>query len=822
MKYIFKYIVNNIKEHKGRICLIIFAVMLSVAALFASSSISKIVQNTYEKMIRYQVGNSDIEISNDGNKAFDFDFLPSQAEYGIKTLQLPGVNEDLDDEAVQVLLYGIDYKELEAFNPQVLYSKVDSLADDEMIISKFVADKYGLKAGDKLKLEVMSKEQTYKIKALSESTGLFATETGYITAIVSYKGCSGILGEKNKATTVFVKQKDGESIDKLKEELKNEYPQLSINDAVDENQVKPLLKMISSCFMMIMALIFFMSVFIILSAVKVTMQQRLSTIGTLRSVGATKKQITVSFLIEHTVYGIIGGLLGSVLGIGILHIVANLANPYKDSGVEPEIIIDVKTLSIAFIAAVILTIISALFPILSCGRRTIKDVMFYNETGAKKSRIASIIFAIVATVACVVFLDKLPTSTLGFLTGIILVLSTMVGFVLLIPIIVNLCIPPFKLICSKIFGQDARVAVCNLRGDKILLNNISILTIAITIVLLISFSIDSAQKQISANFDCYNYNVAITQGLNSAEQLHDIKSMQYVKDAQGVFRKENVSQAQTGSIIKRLDGIENASYLEYMDIGVPDAKKNIDKLSKGKYIMIGDILSYNLKLGVGDTLTLDTEKGEITYEIIEIFETNYILSGLYALISADNFKDDFKSDSFEEIWIKSDNADKTISQIKSDYKQEGVIAVTKEEQEEQFSKFYQNVNEPMEYFAFIAFAIGLLGIVNNFALSFMQRKRSFGVLKSVGMSTNQLKKMLCVEALMIGLIGIALSAILTVIITPAITIITQSMGSVLLVTLDVNTMLLFCALGVVITVLASLLGVKNTKKLNIINIIKYE
>jgi putative ABC transport system permease protein len=56
-------------------------------------------------------------------------------------------------------------------------------------------------------------------------------------------------------------------------------------------------------------------------------------------------------------------------------------------------------------------------------------------------------------------------------------------------------------------------------------------------------------------------------------------------------------------------------------------------------------------------------------------------------------------------------------------------------------------------FSIMVMVIGISGVMNNFAISFMERKRSLAMLRAAGMSKAQIIKMIFIEALSGGLIG---------------------------------------------------------------------
>jgi putative ABC transport system permease protein len=62
----------------------------------------------------------------------------------------------------------------------------------------------------------------------------------------------------------------------------------------------------------------------------------------------------------------------------------------------------------------------------------------------------------------------------------------------------------------------------------------------------------------------------------------------------------------------------------------------------------------------------------------------------------------------------------------------------------------------------LAVVIAILGIINTLALSVIERTREIGLLRAVGLSRRQLKRMLRLESIVIALLGAALGVVLGV------------------------------------------------------------
>src|SRR5699024_2204647 len=118
--------------------------------------------------------------------------------------------------------------------------------------------------------------------------------------------------------------------------------------------------------------------------------------------------------------------------------------------------------------------------------------------------------------------------------------------------------------------------------------------------------------------------------------------------------------------------------------------------------------------------------------------------------------------------------------------------------------------------------IGLLGITNNFIVSFIQRKKEYAVLYSVSMSRSQLIKMLFYEMLMtfvalliIGFIGgYAMFIIMVKLLV--------SLGLVIPISFHYGLFGILSGAAFILLALSTLSTVKRVKQLNILKQLRYE
>ena len=152
----------------------------------------------------------------------------------------------------------------------------------------------------------------------------------------------------------------------------------------------------------------------------------------------------------------------------------------------------------------------------------------------------------------------------------------------------------------------------------------------------------------------------------------------------------------------------------------------------------------------------------------------------------------------------------------------GVSIKTKEELKDTELKNNAGLMSSLESFSFMALIIGSLGIMNNLMVSFMQRRKEFAVLASVGMSKRQRSQMILIEGITIGIVGSILGVVTGVLVCEFIPEISLSLDTYLKVIVPYFEVIKLCIFGILLMVIASLVPVLKGNKISIVSEIKYE
>jgi putative ABC transport system permease protein len=120
----------------------------------------------------------------------------------------------------------------------------------------------------------------------------------------------------------------------------------------------------------------------------------------------------------------------------------------------------------------------------------------------------------------------------------------------------------------------------------------------------------------------------------------------------------------------------------------------------------------------------------------------------------------------------------------------------------------------------LAIVISLLGIVTTLALSIHERTRELGMLRAVGMSRRQVRRLVRYEAVITALIGAILGTILGVIFATLVSRPLADEGFEL--SYPIGTLVILLVLAALAGVLAAILPARRAARLNVLEALQYE
>lgn len=832
MGIIIKFILKNIKEKKLRTFLILLSITLSASLFFASSAISGTIGDKFVQRMRQFFGSADIiavPTEDAESKYFFTDRIQRYRgnrdfEYVIGMFSGVGIYRR-HQEKNAVELWGYDWRELQRFNRVYLEQEAHLLPfdGDKVIIGAMAAKKYRLKLGGNLDIDINEVKHRFRICGIASTGGPFQAGDRTMTAIVPRKTLSTLYDARGMVSVAFIKLRNPSKKKAVIDDLSKTYRRQSFRASLSPEEIAEFTRGISTGFLMMCTLILFMSIFIIYTSFKVITRERLPVIGTFRSIGATKKMTDFVLFAESILYGTVGGALGCGLGIGILYLMSFIMTPPWVKGVPTTIQFSPIHLISAFLLALILSFASAFVQVVRISKIPVKDIVLNSieRSGKKKGwklPVGSICLALA------MLLPPVAPQSVALWVNMGCMLGAIAASILLIPFLTNGFLAVFERIYIVIFGNEGVLAAKNLRDDKNILNNIALLTIGISSLLMINTVSDSVFKELTNFYRDARFQIWMGIGEANRGVVQRILSTDGVVDAMGIYGGNNTPIKGRKEQIMLIHGVKGEKYFQYWHFNIEgDPALILRGFDTSRNILLSRSLGNRLGVQRGDRLILKMKRGDKPYRIAGFFNS-LMWNGSYALIPETYCRMDMEQHYFQDIFIKTSGSspDRTKKALEKKFIRERPWIGTIRQMKEDDMKNNQQIFSILQGFSVMTLLIGVFGVLNNLLISFISRRRSMAVMRSVGMTRRQMVKMIFIESLTGGLIGGVAGVLTGIVLISIVPYVMRTIDMPIPIHYAFGLFGYSMIAGVVITILASVGPALKSSKLNIIDAIKYE
>ena len=194
----------------------------------------------------------------------------------------------------------------------------------------------------------------------------------------------------------------------------------------------------------------------IASSVHIYIKEKLSAIAVLKCLGASRRSSFLIFAIQIAGIGILGGLIGSLVGIGLQELFPYILKDFLPFSVE--ISIGIQPIFIGVFLGLFMSVLFALLPLLRTWYVSPLEVLRVDEQGSKEPlKVRLLVFTAIITFLFLFsfWLLKDALLALGFIVTTLIAFATLAGVALL-------CIKGIRRYFPKSWGFTARQSLLNL------------------------------------------------------------------------------------------------------------------------------------------------------------------------------------------------------------------------------------------------------------------------------------------------------------------------------------------------------------------------
>ena len=820
MKIIFKYILTYVKERKARTAVMLLSILLSTMLLFVSLSIGVSYESAQRKMARGMAGSATVSVQmKDGNISLSDipDLSPIKAKVGMlegtALYHESGYYETVD-------LIAADLDALGQINKPRLQNggEISDFSGNQIILPDRFTSKYDIQKGDTITLQISGTPTAFEVAEIAAYDTVFLRHTRGATALLPYSTLAEILGQADGYSQILIEPSEGTRTSDLIAELNKSLTngEYEISQIVNETQIAADARQKSMPFFLISFFALTMSVFIIYSNYKVITLDRLPIIGTFRSIGATEKNVTRILLLESLLYGCVGGVAGIPVGILILNIILQGMDKSLSQGIEIPIVVSVSGIFLSFSVAVIVSLLSAWLPVRRASRLPIKDVVL-GTVEEKHTPHRLIIGTGIALFIISVLLPKIASGNMLYLAGGFSLLGLIAATILIIPLFTNGIATVLERLYGVVFQNEGKLAARNMRGNKNITQNITLLFISISAIIVISVVGNFVTTYISDVF-----HGAELEGFADGEM--DQSFIEQVENMDGIEKVLPLYVFNNGATFSRMEATDNLEWYNSM-LALNYTKEAMQEQAVSAFdsgersIILSNSAMKRIGLSVGDTITLSNGNTENSYRVVGSFKSR--ATDVEAVIPSDYAVSDFGAKAYGFLAYTAADPDAVMVQIRDLFGEHSNWSRTVAEFNADALSTVGAFLKPMQSMTYFILLLATVGVINNLLINYIQRRRSIAMYKSVGLSNRQNMKMTLIEGFSSGLIGAVIAIFVSYMEIQTIFLVA---GPKIAMTpeLDAGTFIAAGTLGMVVTLLGSIVPILKSRKMKLVEEIKFE
>src|SRR5215203_2123818 len=289
----------------------------------------------------------------------------------------------------------------ERFNPFELVEGRWASGPNQFVMDLNTADKYGFRLGDRVKVAGEGPVRAFTLTGIARF-GDVASLGGATIALFDVATARQVL-DKTGFDAVAVAGRDGVSDEKLIDSIRTAIPvsaQVRTGDEQakeDSAGVDEFVAFIRYFLLGFGGVALFVGAFVIFNTLSITVAQRTKELATLRTLGASRRQVLRSVVLEGFVLGVVASAIGLGLGVLLAKGLTALFSALNLDMPQADMVFKWRTVVVAMLTGTIVTLVASLWPAVRATR--IAPISAVREGGmvVKKPSRKTLVFGLIVT-----------------------------------------------------------------------------------------------------------------------------------------------------------------------------------------------------------------------------------------------------------------------------------------------------------------------------------------------------------------------------------------------------------------------------------------
>lgn len=844
--------------HKGRVLLMAVAIILGVAFIAGSYVFTDTLKDAFDVLFEQET-NVDLVVRADVEFGFETGRVPESLARTLAALPgvgrvLPSVQgyaQPLDKEGKPIGGFGppnlaLSWGEAEAELTEVVLREGRApVGTQEVAIDVFTARNYGFALGDPIDVLLPSGARTFTVvgtagygnadNLLGATLVLFDTDTAQLYL--------GFQDEYSQIALIVDQGADPEVVRRaVQAALPSGIEVLSAADLIAEGRqgVETGVGFFNTLLLAFAGIGIFVGAFLIQNTYRILVAQRTRELGMLRAVGATGGQVTRLVILEAFIVGLFASAVGVGVGVALavgLRALMEALGVYFPQG---SLTVLPRTVIVGLVVGTVVTVLSAILPARKAAKiPPVAALRQMESTYFRSLRLRALVGSGIVALGIALVLIGLYTD-LGnplLVTGIGAG-TTFLGVSTVAPLFAQHFGRAVGAPLPRAFGVTGRLARENaVRQPRRMAATASALMIGVALVTVVATIVASAKHAVEGTVRdevIGEYQVQPTTMGNpfagglSPDLASRLRALPEVAIAStyriGEWRVPG-SGEDVGTAYGPQSGVE---YLVGVDQGADRVVRlgvtsgDFADLAGDNTVMLHEGFAGEEGLAVGDTFPVEFPDGAVAdLAVVAIYSAD--LYGSDLVISLDTFADHYDWDRDQMVivllaeGVDAEAARPALEAVVADFPN-AELNNAEEYLDKVASQLDMMLNVLTGMLA-MAIVIALLGIANTLALSIIERRREIGLLRAVGMTRRQVRRMIRWEAVLIAVFGALIGMLVGVGLGVAVV---AAIGEGLTVAVPWLNLVIYLVLAALGGVVASVVPGWRGARLDVLDAIAYE
>ena len=839
---------------KLRAILTAFAIVLGVAMISGSFVLTDTLGKSFDGIFNESYEATDAVISSEeaSNTAENTPQAPAfSANVLTEVERLPGVRlaqASIEDEARLVdakgepiggaddgIAMAVDSSADQSLNPLHLVTGDWPSGDGQIAIDKATAERQHFQVGQTVGSFADGPVQKYRISGIVGFGSVDSLGSATIT-VFDLPTAQRLFDKQNEVDLIRVEAKDGVSTPQLMSQIRpllsdtTQVKSAAAQASSDSAETQGSLNFIKYFLLGFAGISLFVGSFVIANTLAITVAQRMRELATLRTLGASRRKVLGSVVLESIAVGIVGSVIGLFLGLAIA---VGLKQLLAANGVElpsSGIVFAPRTIVVSLAVGTLIALVASLRPALRATR--IEPIAAVREGASMpKSRFARYAIPTSAAVAATAVALFSYGVFAGGLDVKVRLAALVLGVLLLfvgVAMIASRVVRPLAFVVgapgARFGGSAGRLARQNaVRNPARTASTAAAVMIGLALITFVAVIGQGVRSSFTSSVnELFVADYAVTAGNNPLTN----KVAAEAKKAPGVLVVSEIrdGEAKLAGKSINVNGVD-ANLTKVVDMKWSSGSSSVPAQLGSDGAFIKKRYADDHSLGVGSPLRVMTPTGKtIRVKVEGIFDEPKGGSPFGDVaVSTATFDGAFATHDNVFTLLNVDGGPTAENTAKLE---QGLAAFPDAEVETrdefkdgQLSEL--NTGLKMLYALLgLSVIVSLFGVINTLVLSVFERTREIGMLRAVGMTRRQVRRMVRHESIVTALIGAVLGIAVGIFLAGLTSLALSDYGIVFAI--PFGSLAAFVGVAILAGTLAAILPARRASRLNVLKALQYE